>query len=212
MQHFDKLINITIGAKYNAELYNSIEDIVRNDIFHSTLDWQTQAQLTAAIRQALTYLLDVEYLFEDNPIADQIRTARPHELTNIRKSLGADITHDGDHYVVDLDGTKGFGVTPHHAMLELCERMDAGCGEYQAERCHEIESVGTYLEQMSLYKIPPDNPAASLFDCPIDSAVGDACRALIRAACDLESSCHDTNDSPIRWDEIATQCAIYFTA
>ena len=29
-----------------------IEDIMRNDIFHSTLDWQTEEQLTDAARQA----------------------------------------------------------------------------------------------------------------------------------------------------------------
>jgi len=32
---------------------NTIEDIMRNDIFHSTLDWQTRAQLARAARAQL---------------------------------------------------------------------------------------------------------------------------------------------------------------
>ena len=33
-----------------------IEDVMRNDIFHSTLDWQTRKQLENAARQALSVL------------------------------------------------------------------------------------------------------------------------------------------------------------
>jgi hypothetical protein len=35
-----------------------IEDIMRDEIFHSTLDWQTREQLTAAARQAFDSLRD----------------------------------------------------------------------------------------------------------------------------------------------------------
>jgi hypothetical protein len=33
-----------------------IEDIMRNDIFHSNLDWQTKAQLVRAAKQAVKLL------------------------------------------------------------------------------------------------------------------------------------------------------------
>lgn len=33
-----------------------VEDIMRNDIFHSNLDWQTKAQLVRAARQAVKLL------------------------------------------------------------------------------------------------------------------------------------------------------------
>jgi hypothetical protein len=37
-----------------------IEDIMRNDIFHSTLDWQTKKQLTKAAREAAIILAELQ--------------------------------------------------------------------------------------------------------------------------------------------------------
>ncbi len=49
-----------------------IENIMRDDIFHSTLDWQTREQLTDAARQAFTLLQNNRDLYEsarDNALA-----------------------------------------------------------------------------------------------------------------------------------------------
>lgn len=41
-----------------------IENIMRDDIFHSTLDWQTREQLTSAARQAFALLQANRALYE----------------------------------------------------------------------------------------------------------------------------------------------------
>ena len=41
-----------------------VENIMRDDIFHSTLDWQTREQLTAAARQAFALLQSNRDLYE----------------------------------------------------------------------------------------------------------------------------------------------------
>jgi len=41
-----------------------IENIMRDDIFHSTLDWQTSEQLTQAARQAFALLESNRDLYE----------------------------------------------------------------------------------------------------------------------------------------------------
>ena len=41
---------------------NTIEDIMRNDIFHSTLDWQTRAQLARAAREAVAVMAEAARL------------------------------------------------------------------------------------------------------------------------------------------------------
>ncbi|MGH9327536.1 MAG: hypothetical protein ACRD2B_12755 [Terriglobia bacterium] len=43
-----------------------IEDIMRNEIFHSTLDWQTRAQFCQGARQGARILDENRELFEDN--------------------------------------------------------------------------------------------------------------------------------------------------
>ena len=43
-----------------------IENIMRDDIFHSTLDWQTREQLTGAARQAFTLLQTNRDLYESS--------------------------------------------------------------------------------------------------------------------------------------------------
>ena len=41
-----------------------IEHIMRDDVFHSTLDWQTRAQLRGAARQAAKMLQEHRELYE----------------------------------------------------------------------------------------------------------------------------------------------------
>ena len=41
-----------------------IENIMRNDIFHSTLDWQTREQLSSAARQAFRLLSENRDMYE----------------------------------------------------------------------------------------------------------------------------------------------------
>ena len=41
-----------------------IENIMRDDIFHSTLDWQTRDQLSAAARQAFAFLNENHELYD----------------------------------------------------------------------------------------------------------------------------------------------------
>lgn len=43
------IIEATAASDRDVEY---IEDIMRNDIFHSTLDWQTRAQLISAAKEA----------------------------------------------------------------------------------------------------------------------------------------------------------------
>jgi len=50
MTFYQKLIIKATGANPVDAEY--IEDIMRNDIFHSTLDWQTRAQLVRAAKEA----------------------------------------------------------------------------------------------------------------------------------------------------------------
>lgn len=61
-QIFSEATGITDRAKL-AE----IEDVVRNDIFHSTLDWQTKEQLQVAAREAVVILDQIAA--DDNPPA-----------------------------------------------------------------------------------------------------------------------------------------------
>jgi hypothetical protein len=52
--YLQRLIQSATGA---AEAdWALIENIMRDEIFHSTLDWQSEAQLTLAARQAATRL------------------------------------------------------------------------------------------------------------------------------------------------------------
>ena len=49
-------ISEATGVTDPAELA-SIEEVMRQDIFHSTLDWQTKAQLQEAAREAVEMLV-----------------------------------------------------------------------------------------------------------------------------------------------------------
>ncbi|HAH32219.1 MAG TPA: hypothetical protein DCL44_07900 [Elusimicrobia bacterium] len=49
----DLIIKATGSNKRDAEY---IEDIMRNDIFHSTLDWQSRVQLVRAAKAAVNLL------------------------------------------------------------------------------------------------------------------------------------------------------------
>ena len=51
----DLIIKATGANKRDAEY---IEDIMRNDIFHSTLDWQSRAQLVWAAKEAMGLLAE----------------------------------------------------------------------------------------------------------------------------------------------------------
>ena len=57
-----RLIQRTTGAP--ARDLALIENIIRDDIFHSTLDWQTHEQLADAARQAFDLLNDNRELYE----------------------------------------------------------------------------------------------------------------------------------------------------
>jgi hypothetical protein len=54
MNFYQDLIVKATGAHKTDAKY--IEDIMRNDIFHSTLDWQSRAQLMRAAKQAMELL------------------------------------------------------------------------------------------------------------------------------------------------------------
>lgn len=61
MPHFyQNLVNETLGETVPEKDANEILDIVRQDIFHSTLDWQTKAMLQRGIRQAYEIYLYLE--------------------------------------------------------------------------------------------------------------------------------------------------------
>lgn len=45
-------------GRTDPEELAEIEDCMRNDIFHSTLDWQTRDQLSDAAREAVEVLLE----------------------------------------------------------------------------------------------------------------------------------------------------------
>jgi hypothetical protein len=50
------LILETLGIKLTDKQIEKIEESVRQDIFHSTLDWQTKSQLEKGIREAYQLL------------------------------------------------------------------------------------------------------------------------------------------------------------
>ena len=51
----DLIIKATAANRRDAEY---IEDIMRNDIFHSTLDWQSRGELTRAAKEAAGLLAE----------------------------------------------------------------------------------------------------------------------------------------------------------
>ena len=51
MSHYHKIISSATGVKDPADL-EEIEDTMRHSIFHSTLDWQTEEQLSSAAVEA----------------------------------------------------------------------------------------------------------------------------------------------------------------
>jgi hypothetical protein len=51
MTHYQDLISKATSVTNLTDL-NEIEDYMRNVYFHSTLDWQTKAQLNKAARQS----------------------------------------------------------------------------------------------------------------------------------------------------------------
>lgn len=50
MSQYSQTISEATGITDAADL-EEIEDVMRHDIFHSTLDWQTKAQLKKAARE-----------------------------------------------------------------------------------------------------------------------------------------------------------------
>jgi len=56
MNFYQELIVKATGANKADAGY--IEDIMRNDIFHSTLDWQSRAQLMRAAKDAAGLLVE----------------------------------------------------------------------------------------------------------------------------------------------------------
>ena len=51
MSHYQEIIQEATNET-DLKVIQQIEDIMRDDIFHSTLDWQTREQLIAAAIQA----------------------------------------------------------------------------------------------------------------------------------------------------------------
>jgi hypothetical protein len=64
-----------------------VEDIMRNEIFHSTLDWQTQSELQSGARQA-------HRLFTANR-ADYESCHRAAREAYLQMRWGANATHKG---------------------------------------------------------------------------------------------------------------------
>lgn len=62
MSAYEQLIIKDTGC--NAGDAAMIEDIMRNEIFHSTLDWQTRAQFRQGARKAAKILEQNRKLFE----------------------------------------------------------------------------------------------------------------------------------------------------
>ena len=57
MSHYERRISEITGHT-DIEIINEIEDIMRNDIFHSTLDWQSRQQFIEAAILAEKIRLD----------------------------------------------------------------------------------------------------------------------------------------------------------
>ena len=55
MSIYSGIISEATGVTDEDRL-RAIEDVMRDDIFHSTLDWQTRGQLEEAARTAVTVL------------------------------------------------------------------------------------------------------------------------------------------------------------
>ena len=55
MTLYTKLIAKVVPGKTDAE-YAAIEEIMRSDVFHSTLDWQTSKQFTRGAKEAARLL------------------------------------------------------------------------------------------------------------------------------------------------------------
>lgn len=55
MTHYAKIISAVTGVT-DAQVLMDIEECMRQDIFHSTLDWQTRGQLEDAAWQAAEIL------------------------------------------------------------------------------------------------------------------------------------------------------------
>lgn len=55
---YERLITEATGATPAAAA--AIEELMREDIFHSTLDWQSRDQLTAAAREAAEMLKELQ--------------------------------------------------------------------------------------------------------------------------------------------------------
>ena len=59
MRGYMETISKATGVTDEAQL-NRIEDCMRNDIFHSTLDWQSRAQFNKGAREAVKLLAYID--------------------------------------------------------------------------------------------------------------------------------------------------------
>jgi len=57
ISYYGQCISIITGRLDPIEL-SKIEDVMRNEIFHSTLDWQTSDEFARGARLALSILLE----------------------------------------------------------------------------------------------------------------------------------------------------------
>lgn len=54
--HYGAIIREAFEVELTDRVVDEIEEVMRDDIFHSTLDWQSREQLRAAAREAFKLL------------------------------------------------------------------------------------------------------------------------------------------------------------
>jgi len=59
MNHYGKIVERATGVT-DSNTQGLILEVMRNDIFHSPLDWQTAAQLSRAAKKAHRLLVEAE--------------------------------------------------------------------------------------------------------------------------------------------------------
>jgi hypothetical protein len=85
MSHYSKFITEATGEKNPLRLI-AIEESMRNDVFHSTLDWQSAHQLRQGAIQAVAILAAIQTHYELDAYKE--KNARLLEvLTDIEKHL-----------------------------------------------------------------------------------------------------------------------------
>ena len=117
---YAEIITKATGITHEGRL-REIEDVMRHDIFHSTLDWQTRAELEGAARQAKVILGHV-----DGQESDAAATPdEPVDVALFRCLAGGCPTNRSDFRVGLIDTYDD----PNNPDLALCR----ACGEPVSE-------------------------------------------------------------------------------